>query len=162
MRCVNYGCFVVAGGAPGTTGGRGPEGVNGSTAALPFGLDPATTPVLGSHETNSGQATLTTGWYRLPARDSSPLIVITAAGAVFTLDRDGVPNFGQALEVQFGREPEAGAGSEASGPNVPANGQFEEVGAPAIPIDPERTNRPWRNLRIPMDRVPADATVMRR
>ncbi|MBN0971066.1 arabinosyltransferase domain-containing protein [Gordonia hongkongensis] len=153
--------FIVYGSNPGTTGGVGPRGVNGSTAALPFGLDPATTPVLGSHETNSGQATLTTGWYRLPARDSSPLIVITAAGAVFTLDRDGVPNFGQALEVQFGRESEAGAGSEASGPNVPANGQFEEVGAPAIPIDPERTNRPWRNLRIPMDRVPADATVMR-
>ena len=153
--------FIVYGSNPGTTGGVGPRGVNGSTAALPFGLDPATTPVLGSHETSSGQATLTTGWYRLPARDSSPLIVITAAGAVFTLDRDGVPNFGQALEVQFGRESEAGAGSEASGPNVPANGQFEEVGAPAIPIDPERTNRPWRNLRIPMDRVPADATVMR-
>ncbi|QMT01834.1 arabinosyltransferase domain-containing protein [Gordonia jinghuaiqii] len=138
--------FIVYGSNPGTTGGVGPRGVNGSTAALPFGLDPATTPVLGSNETPSGQATLTTDWYRLPARDASPLIVITAAGAVFTLDRDGVPVFGQPLEVQFGRE---------------SDGNFVEVGAPAIPIDADRANRPWRNLRIPMDRVPADATVLR-
>ncbi|WP_238420868.1 arabinosyltransferase domain-containing protein [Gordonia sp. 'Campus'] len=143
--------FIVYGSNPGTTGGTGPRGVNGSTAALPFGLDPATTPVLGSNETSTGQATLTTGWYRLPARDSSPLIVITAAGAVFSLDRDGVPIFGQSLEVQFGREVRGGAGES----------EFVQVGAPAIPIDAERTNRPWRNLRIPMDRVPADATTMR-
>src|SRR5690606_36876018 len=89
---------------------------------------------------------MTTGWYRLPERDASPLMVITAAGAVFTLDRDGVPIFGQSLQVEFGRE---------------ENGEFVQVGAPAIPIDPERTNRPWRNLRIPMDQVPAEATVLR-
>ncbi|WP_210756664.1 arabinosyltransferase domain-containing protein [Gordonia paraffinivorans] len=138
--------FIVYGSNPGTAGGFGPAGVNGSTVALPYGLDPKTTPVMGSFETTDGQASLTTGWYRLPERDASPLIVITAAGAVFTLDRDGVPIFGQSLQVEFGRE---------------ENGEFVQVGAPAIPIDPERTNRPWRNLRIPMDRVPAEATVLR-
>ncbi|ETA07737.1 putative arabinosyltransferase [Gordonia alkanivorans NBRC 16433] len=138
--------FIVYGSNPGTAGGVGPRGVNGSTAALPYGLDPATTPVMGSHETSDGQATLTTGWYRLPDRDASPLIAVTAAGAVFTYDRDGVPIFGQTLQVEFGRE---------------VDGEFVEVGAPAVPIDAERSNRPWRNLRIPMDRVPADATVMR-
>ncbi|WP_461416707.1 arabinosyltransferase domain-containing protein [Gordonia sp. GN26] len=138
--------FIVYGSNPGTAGGAGPRGVNGSTAALPYGLDPATTPVMGSHETSDGQARLTTGWYRLPDRKASPLIVVTAAGAVFTYDRDGVPIFGQQLQVEFGRE---------------VDGQFVEVGAPAVPIDAERTNRPWRNLRIPMDRVPAEATVMR-
>ncbi len=138
--------FIVYGSNPGTAGGEGPRGVNGSTAALPYGLDPATTPVMGSHETSDGQARLTTGWYRLPDRKASPLIVVTAAGAVFTYDRDGVPIFGQQLQVEFGRE---------------VDGQFVEVGAPAVPIDAERTNRPWRNLRIPMDRVPAEATVMR-
>ncbi|MCK8613484.1 arabinosyltransferase domain-containing protein [Gordonia sp. C13] len=138
--------FIVYGSNPGTAGGEGPRGVNGSTAALPYGLDPATTPVMGSHETSDGQATLTTGWYRLPDRNASPLIVVTAAGAVFTYDRDGVPIFGQQLQVEFGRE---------------VDGQFVEVGAPAVPIDAERTNRPWRNLRIPMDRVPTEATVMR-
>ncbi|SDU71126.1 arabinosyltransferase domain-containing protein [Gordonia westfalica] len=138
--------FVVYGSNPGTTGGVGPRGVNGSTAALPFGLDPATTPVMGSHGDTSGQASLTTDWYELPARGSSPLIVITAAGAVATLDRDGVPIFGQTLQVQFGRE---------------SAGGFETVGAPAVPIDAERTNRPWRNLRIPTDRIPDGATAMR-
>ncbi len=33
----------------GTAGGKGPTGVNGSQAALPFGLDPARTPVMGSY-----------------------------------------------------------------------------------------------------------------
>ncbi|OBA41615.1 arabinosyltransferase domain-containing protein [Gordonia sp. 852002-51296_SCH5728562-b] len=138
--------FVVAGGAPGTTGGRGPEGVNGSTAALPFGLDPATTPVMGSYAAD-GQASLTTDWYRLPARDSSPLIVITAAGALASTDPDGVTTYGQSLQVEFG---------------VEQDGKFQQVGAAVQPIDADRkANRPWRNLRIPMSSVPAGATAMR-
>ena len=50
---------------PGTTGGTGPVGINGSTAKLPFGLDPSTTPVLRSADA-TGAARLTTGMYRLP------------------------------------------------------------------------------------------------
>lgn len=141
--------FAVSGGlGAGTTGGSGPTTVNGSTAALPFGLDPATTPVLGSYGYN-GEATLTTDWYQLPARTSSPLLVISAAGAVATTDVFGVTQFGQKLVVQFGRP----------GPD----GSFEQAGPDVVPIDPGPVipNRPWRNLRIPMSSVPPLATTMR-
>ncbi|MDL9937656.1 arabinosyltransferase domain-containing protein [Gordonia sp. ABSL1-1] len=141
--------FVVAGGPPGTTGGVGPTGVNGSTAALPFGLDPDTTPVLGSFGHDNESAELTSGWYRLPARDASSLLVVTAAGPIFSVDADGAPTPGRSLRIQFGR-PGGPDGFTATGPGV-------------APIDPGpvRPNRPWRNLRIPMSAVPAGATAMR-
>ncbi|GAA1480066.1 arabinosyltransferase EmbA [Gordonia sinesedis] len=138
--------FIISGGNPGTTGGTGPQGVNGSTAALPYGLNPATTPVMGSYGTTGGQASLTTGWYRLPDRASSPLVVITAAGAIASVDPDGVGTFGQSLQVEFGTE---------------QGGQFSTLGAPAVPIDADTGNRPWRNLRIPTDWIPPRATAMR-
>ncbi|MGV9827662.1 arabinosyltransferase domain-containing protein [Gordonia sp. NPDC003429] len=139
--------FIVSGASPGTTGGTGPKGVNGSTAALPFGLNPETTPVMGSYGATDGQASLTTGWYQLPARDASPLIVITAAGAIASTDPDGVATYGQSLQVEFG---------------VQRGNDFDEVGAPVIPIDADNdANRPWRNLRIPMAWVPPRATAMR-
>ena len=141
--------FAVIGGlGAGTTGGRGPETVNGSTALLPFGLNPKTTPVLGSYGHNAN-AYLTTGWYRLPARDASPLLVIATAGAVSTIDADGVATFGQKFVVQFG--------------TTGADGSFDRIGPDVIPIDPgpEIANRPWRNLRVPMSAVPAGADVMR-
>ena len=141
--------YTVLGGSPGTLGGNGPRTVNGSTAALPFGLDPARTPVLGSYGYDSGKASLTTDWYRLPARGSTPLIVVSAAGAIASVDVDGVGEFGRSLQVQFG----------TTGPD----GQFTQVGAPFMPIDPgpEPPNRPWRNLRVPTAVVPPRADVMR-
>ena len=56
---------------------------------------------------------------------------------------------GQSLVAQFGRP----------GPD----GEFVAVGPRVVPIDPGPViaNRPWRNLRVPMDQVPAQATVMR-
>ncbi|MGV9670649.1 arabinosyltransferase domain-containing protein [Gordonia sp. NPDC003504] len=145
--------FVISGGLEaGTTGGRGPETVNGSTVALPYGLDPATTPVLGSYG-YVGQATLTTGWYDLPARTSAPLLVFSAAGSVASVDMFGVYQFGQKLVVQFGRP---GAGTDEQG-------GFEQIGPDVGPLDagPTIINRPWRNLRVPMSAVPPAATVMR-
>ena len=131
----------------GTTGGRGPETVNGSTVALPFGLDPDTTPVLGSfgHPAN---AHLRTGWYRLPDRNASPLLVVSTAGAVKSIDAQGVQVSGQEFLVQFGRE---------------NGGDFEQIGPNVVPIDPGPTiaNRPWRNLRIPMSSAPQGATAVR-
>src|SRR6202022_3442660 len=65
----------------GTAGGKGPVGVNGSHAALPFGLDPAHTPVMGSYGENSVAATATSAWYQLPPRTPErPLVVVSAAG----------------------------------------------------------------------------------
>ncbi|MGB6244554.1 arabinosyltransferase domain-containing protein [Gordonia sp. (in: high G+C Gram-positive bacteria)] len=141
--------FAIIGGlGAGTTGGTGPETVNGSTALLPFGLNPKTTPVLGSYGYNAN-AYLTTGWYRLPARESSPLLAFATAGAVSTIDADGIPTFGQKLVVEFGTRG--------------ADGEFTRVGPEVIPIDPGPVipNRPWRNLRVPMTAVPAKADVMR-
>ncbi|EGD54082.1 cell wall arabinan synthesis protein [Gordonia neofelifaecis NRRL B-59395] len=141
--------FAIIGGlGAGTTGGVGPETVNGSTALLPFGLNPKTTPVLGSYGYNAN-AYLTTGWYQLPNRDASPLIVFATAGAVSTIDADGLPTFGQKLVVQFGRKGPGGA--------------FTQLGPEVIPIDPGPVipNRPWRNLRVPMTQVPPQADVMR-
>ncbi|MBE7193351.1 arabinosyltransferase domain-containing protein [Gordonia polyisoprenivorans] len=141
--------FVVTGAQPGTTGGVGPKGVNGSTAALPFGLDPARTPVMGSYGHDNGTATLTSMPYALPARTASPLIVITAAGPVFSVDQDGVVTPGRSLTVEFGTSS--------------ASGDFRQIGPSVVPLDPgpDRPNRPWRNLRIPMSSVPAGATAMR-
>ncbi|MCF8605257.1 arabinosyltransferase domain-containing protein [Gordonia sp. HY442] len=139
--------FSVTLGTPGTTGGRGPETVNGSTAALPFDLNPATTPVLGSYGYDDGTATLTSSWYGLPARDVSPLLVISAAGSIHSIDEDDAARPGRSLIVEFGRP---GVGTD-----------FEKVGE-VTPIDPDwGANRPWRNLRIPMSQAPRDATAMR-
>ncbi|WP_079628927.1 arabinosyltransferase domain-containing protein, partial [Mycobacteroides abscessus] len=49
--------------AAGTTGGVGPTGINGSSMQLPFGLDPARTPVMGSYGENSIAAHLKSSWY---------------------------------------------------------------------------------------------------
>ena len=72
----------------GTGGGTTEQqGINGSTVALPFGLDPAKTPVLGSYQDSGQQQTqLTTQWYRLDLTDSMrhdpayQVLAITAAG----------------------------------------------------------------------------------
>ncbi|WP_295650682.1 arabinosyltransferase domain-containing protein [uncultured Dietzia sp.] len=138
---------VNTGESAGTGGGRGAEGVNGSTVALPFGLDPATTPVLGSFFAGpQQQADLETGWYELPTnREAHPLLVISAAGRIGRFDADGIYEYGQEVTVEFGRD---------TGDGV------EMVGAPVVPYDigPAPT---WRNLRVSMEDVPADADVMR-
>src|SRR3984957_9731619 len=74
----------------GTAGGKGPTGVNGSQAALPFGLDPARTPVIGSYGENSRAATATSAWYQMPPRTPDrPLVVVAAAGAIWSYKEDG-------------------------------------------------------------------------
>ena len=74
-------------GQAGTEGGTtAAAGVNGSRARLPFSLDPARTPVMGSWRSGTQQpAVLRSAWYRLPAdwseRDrSSSILVVSAAG----------------------------------------------------------------------------------
>ncbi|WP_337998799.1 arabinosyltransferase C-terminal domain-containing protein [Gordonia neofelifaecis] len=101
-----------------------------------------------SYGYDNGTAKLTTGWYRLPDRTASPIIVISAAGSIFSIGQDGAPTAGRDLHVEFG---------------IDAGGEFQPVGAPVVPIDPgpDHPNRPWRNLRIPMTAVPAKATAMR-
>ncbi|WP_374247009.1 arabinosyltransferase domain-containing protein [Gordonia sp. ABSL49_1] len=131
----------------GTEGGKGGvRGVNGSTVRLPFGLDPAKTPVLGSYGSPSGTASLTTDWYQLPPRDAdAPLLTVAVAGSVEAVDGIGVVHPGQKVVVQYGR--------------VDASGKVIPVGI-RTPIDVAEAPI-WRNLRYPLSDAPGGATVVR-
>lgn len=133
----------------GTAGGRGPVGVNGSHAALPFGLDPARTPVMGSYGENSLAATATSAWYQLPPRTPDrPIVVVTAAGAIWSYKEDGTFTYGQQLKLQWGHRDLA----RPDGTTQPL--------AEVYPIDigPEPA---WRNLRFPLTWAPPEANVAR-
>ncbi|MFN3542176.1 MAG: arabinosyltransferase domain-containing protein [Rhodococcus sp. (in: high G+C Gram-positive bacteria)] len=126
----------------GTSGGTTENvGINGSTVALPFGLDPSTTPVLGSFGATE-PASLTSGWYALP--EEGDLIAIAAAGRIRSVDEDGIVTEGQRVELEYGRR---------DGGDVIALGRITP-----LDIGPSPS---WRNLRVPMNDLPADADVVR-
>jgi arabinosyltransferase C len=129
---------TVSANEAGTEGGTtASAGVNGSRARLPFGLDPARTPVMGSWRSGTQQpATLRSAWYKLPPRDQAgPLLVVSAAGRF---------DAGEVI-VQWASDEQAAKGQAAGGIG------FADVGsAPA-----------WRNLRAPMAAIPRDATQVR-
>jgi arabinosyltransferase A len=130
----------------GTAGGKGPVGVNGSHVALPFGLDPARTPVMGSYGENSLAASATSAWYQLPPRTGErPLVVVSATGAIWSYKEDGTFTYGQQLKLQWGV-------ARPDGTTQPL--------AEVYPIDigPEP---PWRNLRFPLTWAPPEANVAR-
>jgi arabinosyltransferase A len=130
----------------GTAGGKGPVGVNGSHAALPFGLDPARTPVMGSYGENSLAATATSAWYQLPPRSGDrPLVVVSAAGAIWSYNEDGTFTYGQSLKLQWGV-------ARTDGTTQP----LAEV--QPIDIGPWPA---WRNLRFPLAWAPPEANVAR-
>jgi arabinosyltransferase A len=137
----------------GTAGGRippdAPAGINGSRVALPFGLDPAVTPVLGSYKEQLA-AHATSVWYRLPARtpDRTPIVAVTAAGAIWSHDEDGTLDYGQPLKLEWGTT----RGSTDSG-TFAALGQVEP-----IDIGPQNS---WRNLRFPLAWAPPETDVVR-
>jgi arabinosyltransferase A len=130
----------------GTAGGKGPVGVNGSHVALPFGLDPARTPVMGSYGENTLAATATSSWYQLPPRSPDrPLVVVSAAGAIWSYKEDGTFTYGQSLKLQWGV-------ARPDGTTQP----LAEV--QPIDIGPEPA---WRNLRFPLTWAPPEANVAR-
>ncbi|HEX9832697.1 MAG TPA: arabinosyltransferase domain-containing protein [Mycobacterium sp.] len=125
-------------GEAGTEGGTtAAAGVNGSRARLPYGLDPATTPVMGSWRGGTQQpAALRSAWYRLPPRDEAgPLLVVAAAGRFDPGE----------VTLQWADDEQAAADEPGGGVG------FADVGA--VPA--------WRNLRAPMDAIPAEATRVR-
>lgn len=137
----------------GTGGGSSQQtGINGSTVTLPFGLDPARTPVLGSYTDGDQQvATLTSQWYRLDLNDSirnDPayrVLVVTAAGRIKYIDKDGVETYGQDLWVEYGTRA--------------ADGTMTDVGRiRPIDIGPAPS---WRNLRVPLNDIPVAANAVR-
>lgn len=122
----------------GTEGGTTPApGINGSSAQLPFNLDPARTPVLGSWRSGiQVPAHLRSGWYRLPARDKArPLLVVSAAGRFDPRE----------VQVQWATD------EQAAGGHPGGSFQFADVGASPA----------WRNLRLPLSAIPAAATQVR-
>ena len=130
----------------GTAGGKGPVGVSGSNVALPFGLDPARTPVMGSYGENSLAATATSAWYQLPPRTADrPIVVVSAAGAIWSYKEDGTFTYGQSLKLQWGI-------SRPDGTTQPL-GEVQP-----IDIGPEPA---WRNLRFPLTWAPPEANVAR-
>jgi arabinosyltransferase A len=130
----------------GTAGGKGPKGVNGSQAALPFGLDPARTPVIGSYGENSRAATATSAWYQMPPRTPDrPLVVVAAAGAIWSYKEDGDFMYGQSLRLQWGA-------TKPDGSVAPLGLMFP------IDIGPQPA---WRNLRFPLSWAPPEANVAR-
>ncbi|MGV0792098.1 arabinosyltransferase domain-containing protein [Mycolicibacterium sp. XJ1819] len=137
---------VGIGYAAGTGGGYGPEGVNGSRVFLPFGLDPARTPVMGSYDENTVAAKVTSAWYQLPPRTPDrPLVTVAAAGAIWYYEEDGSFNYGQSLKLQWGvHHPD---------------GSYQALGeVQPIDIFPQKA---WRNLRFPLAWAPPEANVAR-
>ncbi|RDI65343.1 arabinosyltransferase C [Nocardia pseudobrasiliensis] len=123
----------------------GDSGTETGGAPLPFGLDSATTPELGTAG-HPGNADLTTGWYRLPeGGNREGLIAIAAAGRIRSMDKDGVVSPGQSVEIEYGTADSA-TSAQPMGRVVP------------IDIGPAPS---WRNLRVPLDQIPAQADVIR-
>lgn len=136
--------------AAGTAGGKipddAPDGVNGSRVALPFGLDPARTPVLGSYKEQVA-AHATSVWYRLPeqSKDRAPIVVVSAAGAIWSHGEDGKLDYGQPLKLEWG----------TSNPD----GTFKALGeVEPIDIGPQNS---WRNLRFPLAWAPPGTNAVR-
>lgn len=133
----------------GTEGGVSENlGVNGSFAKLPYGLNPATTPILGSYQEGpQHSATLQTAWYALPSpgENDPGVIVFTAAGRIKYKDVSGIERYGQPVELEYGRQ-------EANG-SVTALGRVTPYDVGPIPA--------WRNMRIPRAAIPPEATAVR-
>ena len=130
----------------GTGGGFGPVGVNGSKVFLPFGLDPKTTPVMGSYKENTLAAKATSAWYELPPRSPDrPLVTVAAAGAIWYYDAEGEFHYGQSLKLQWGVRQ--------------SDGTFKALDK-VYPIDVQE-QLAWRNLRFPLADAPAEANVAR-
>lgn len=130
----------------GTGGGYGPVGINGSKVFLPFGLDPKTTPVMGSYKENTVAAKATSAWYDLPPRSPDrPLVSVTAVGAIWYHDAENEFHYGQSLKLQWGvRNPD---------------GAFKAL-EKIEPIDTQEQIG-WRNLRFPLKSAPPEANVAR-
>jgi arabinosyltransferase C len=129
---------LATGSEAGTEGGTSAApGINGSRAQLPFNLDPASTPVLGSwHSGIQVPARLRSGWYRLPPRDKAgPLLVVSAAGRFDPRE----------VQVHWATDAEAADGHPGG------SFQFADIGASPA----------WRNLRLPLSAIPNSATRVR-
>ncbi|WP_040747726.1 arabinosyltransferase domain-containing protein [Nocardia transvalensis] len=122
----------------------GSTGTQTGGAPLPFGLA-SNTPELGTNG-QQGAAELTTGWYKLPdPADRNGIVAITAAGRFRAITQDGSVMPGQPIDIEYGT---------ADSPN-----SAKSLGT-VMPIDIGPTPS-WRNLRVPLDQIPANADAIR-
>ncbi|MFW0797018.1 arabinosyltransferase domain-containing protein [Gordonia sp. CPCC 205515] len=134
---------VLTANTGGTGGGvASTAGVNGSFAKLPFFLDPATTPVMGSYSTTDQvPARLTSAWYALPADyKDHPLIAFSVAGLYDN------PN----LLLEYTTDPVGPGTRDAS---LHATGDTEMIDPGPRPS--------WRNVRVTTDSLPDNITAVR-
>ncbi|MAU83797.1 MAG: arabinosyltransferase [Gordonia sp.] len=134
---------VLTANTGGTGGGvTSQAGVNGSFAELPFFLDPATTPVMGSYSTTDQvPARLTSAWYALPADFAdNPLLTFSVAGLYDN------PN----LLLEYTTDPIDPGTRDAE---LQAEGETELIDPGPRPS--------WRNVRVTTDSLPSDATAVR-
>jgi arabinosyltransferase B len=122
-------------------------GVNGSTVPLPYGLDPARTPLAGSYATGAQQeATLTSAWYQLPPKDDAhPLVVVTAAGTIAGNSVLNAHTDGQSVELEYAK-----AGPDGT---PVAAGRLQPYDLGPAPS--------WRNLRYDRSLMPDDVVAVR-
>jgi arabinosyltransferase B len=124
-------------------------GINGSTAPLPYGLDPQRVPLAGSYTSGAQQQSkLTSAWYQLPKLDDGhPLVVVTAAGTIAGNSILHHHTNGQTVELEFG---------------MPGPDSSVLPGGRLVPYDLYGEQpKVWRNLRFARSQMPADAIAVR-
>ncbi|MFT3716387.1 MAG: arabinosyltransferase domain-containing protein [Gordonia sp. (in: high G+C Gram-positive bacteria)] len=121
-----------------------------NSVRLPYGLNPATTPMLGSYGV-TGNSSVTTGWYDLgfqagQAPANAPLLTVAAAGSIAVRDRNLLVTDGRKLVAEFARR---------DGDTIVPVGTM-------IGIDPmDSAPGEWRSLRFPLDEAPPRASLVR-
>src|ERR1700742_1878091 len=108
-----------------------PEGVGDDLRSYPV----VTKPGVVNSDASPNKPTATMAWYQLPPRSPDrPLVVVSAAGAIWSYKEDGTFTYGQQLKLQWGI-------ARPDGTTQP----LAEV--QPIDIGPEPA---WRNLRFPL------------
>lgn len=130
---------------PETVGGKRNPDFKTDGVPLPFGLNPATTPVIGSAGA-PGLANVTTDWYTLgPITDRTPLVTLSVVGPVTTTGLNGVGRTGRTMFLEAGHRAD--------------NGAVQPLGR-MVPIDAWASNN-WRNLRFPTADLPRGTNTVR-
>src|SRR5262249_12255699 len=109
---------------------------------------PARTPGTGSYNGNAVAAHAQSAWYQLPPRTPNrPLVVVAAAGAIWSFKEDGTFRYGQSLTLQWGVH-------RSDGSYQPLN-TVQPIDTGVLP------QKAWRNLRFPLAWAPPEANVAR-